>query len=118
MKTTKPARLDADRSAKPRTRLVQHARPGDAVGPGRPLREPEYEDGSRVALAAAAEAPERRCVRCECRLTSPAPAQSDGYCWSCGHWLGRRVRGADGNWAVVEPEPRDGEDTEAEERGG
>jgi len=29
-----PARLDADRKAKPKTRLVGHARQGDCVGPG------------------------------------------------------------------------------------
>lgn len=49
---TKPARLDADRTAKPLTRIVQHVRPGDAVGPGRPLHEPEHEaeDGTRTPL--------------------------------------------------------------------
>lgn len=31
---TKRARLDADRKAKPRTRLVGHARTGECVGPG------------------------------------------------------------------------------------
>lgn len=29
-----PARVDADRKAKPKTRLVGHARQGDCVGPG------------------------------------------------------------------------------------
>jgi hypothetical protein len=29
-----PARLDADRTAKPKTRLVGHAKRGDCVGPG------------------------------------------------------------------------------------
>lgn len=30
----KKARLDADRTAKPKTRLLGHARAGDCVGPG------------------------------------------------------------------------------------
>ncbi len=34
MATRRSARLDADRTAAPQTRLVGHARPGDRVGPG------------------------------------------------------------------------------------
>lgn len=34
MAKSTPARVDADRKAKPKTRLVGHARQGDCVGPG------------------------------------------------------------------------------------
>lgn len=46
------ARLDADGTAKAKTRIVGHARPGDVVGPGVPARrlEHEAEDGGRTPL--------------------------------------------------------------------
>ena len=50
---TKPARLDADRTAKPLTSIVHHPHVGDCVGPAMPLHNPEYvaEDGTRTQLA-------------------------------------------------------------------
>lgn len=51
MNTTK-ARIDADRTAKPRTRIVHHPVPGTLVGPGTKLHRPEWEDenGDRIPL--------------------------------------------------------------------
>lgn len=64
------ARLDADRTAKPLTRIVHHPPSGACVGPGMPLHSPEYEgaDGERVPLDARREpepidAPRRRLNR-------------------------------------------------------
>lgn len=53
MAKAEKARLDADRTAKPRTRIVGHARVGDVAGPG--ITKPdayEAEDGARTALGA------------------------------------------------------------------
>ncbi len=44
-----PARLDADRTAKPKTRIVNHPKAGHCVGPGAPLRKPELEDTATKA---------------------------------------------------------------------
>lgn len=52
----KPARLDADRTATARSRIVTHARPGDRIGPGAPLRDPQYEDETGARVDPAAEA--------------------------------------------------------------
>lgn len=47
-----PARLDADRTAQPLTRIVHHPPHGACIGPHMPLVNPEYEDenGKRTAL--------------------------------------------------------------------
>jgi hypothetical protein len=47
MKTEK-ARLDADGTAQPKTRIVHHPPENGCVGPGTPLHNPEYEDESGV----------------------------------------------------------------------
>jgi hypothetical protein len=39
-----PARLDSDRKAKPKTRIVKHAKQGDCVGPHTHLDSLEYRD--------------------------------------------------------------------------
>jgi len=46
------ARLDADGTAKPKTRIVSHPKRDHCVGPGMKLRRPEYEaeDGTRTPL--------------------------------------------------------------------
>ena len=51
--STKPARLDADRTAEPLTSIVHHPHVGDCVGPAMPLHNPEHvaEDGTRTPLA-------------------------------------------------------------------
>jgi hypothetical protein len=48
-----PARLDADRKAKPRTRIIGHGRAGDCQGPGitRPDAIEDTETGERTPLA-------------------------------------------------------------------
>lgn len=40
----KKARLDADRTAEPLTRIVHHPKRGDCIGPAIPLVRPQYED--------------------------------------------------------------------------
>lgn len=49
-----PARLDADRTAQPLTRIVHHPPHGGCLSPYMPLVNPEYEDenGKRTALTA------------------------------------------------------------------
>jgi hypothetical protein len=52
-KKTEKARLDADGTAAPKTRIVGHARHGDVAGPG--ITKPdayEAEDGGRTPLGA------------------------------------------------------------------
>ena len=46
------ARLDADGTARPKTRRIAHPRVGDCIGPHAKNRRPEYEaeDGTRTAL--------------------------------------------------------------------
>ena len=46
------ARLDADKTAKPKTRIIHHPDIGKLVGPSIPLVHPEYEDenGKRIPL--------------------------------------------------------------------
>lgn len=53
---TAHARLDANRTAQPRTRIVHHPPRNACLGPHMPLVNPEYEDenGSRVPLTAPA----------------------------------------------------------------
>lgn len=48
----KPARLDAEGTAKPKTRIVNHPKSGWCVGPATVLIAPEYEDenGDRISL--------------------------------------------------------------------
>jgi hypothetical protein len=49
----KPARIDADKRAKPKTRLIHHPSGGKLAGPGMPLVDPELEDvdsGARTPL--------------------------------------------------------------------
>lgn len=51
------ARLDADKTAKPKTRIVHHPPPGKLAGPGIPPVDPELEDvatGARTPLTRAA----------------------------------------------------------------
>lgn len=60
MNTNKtPARLDADRTAQPLTRIVHHPPREGCIGPYMPLVAPEYEDehGKRTPLDAPATAP-------------------------------------------------------------
>lgn len=47
-----PARLDADGTARPKTRIVHHPVAGNCFGPGVPLRDPEWESesGERIKL--------------------------------------------------------------------
>lgn len=47
-----PARLDADKKAKPLTQIVHHPPAGACIGPGMPLHHPEYQDetGTRTSL--------------------------------------------------------------------
>lgn len=52
VQSTVPARLDADGSAKPLTRIVHHPKEGGRIGPGMVLINPEYEteEGERIPL--------------------------------------------------------------------
>ena len=48
-----PARLDADGTAQPKTRIISHPNPGHCFGPGMALKDPELEviaTGERIPL--------------------------------------------------------------------
>lgn len=57
---TKKARLDADRTAKPLTRIVGHPNRDHCVGPMIPPVRPEYEaeDGTRTPLDRGSDRPD------------------------------------------------------------
>jgi hypothetical protein len=62
------ARLDADGTAKPKTRIIDHPKQGDCVGPGMALKDPELENletGERTSLVPIPE--QERCSVCEFR---------------------------------------------------
>lgn len=69
---TAKARLDADGTAKPKTRIIQHPKEGWCIGPGMALRKPELENtetGERIPLSAT------DCVNCGHDVRSEAHAR-------------------------------------------
>ena len=51
---TEPARLDADGTAVPKTKIIHHPNPDNCMSPGMPLHNPELqlENGERILLTA------------------------------------------------------------------
>lgn len=84
---TAPARLDADRTARPLTRLVAHVRAGDCIGPGSgtPFALETVATGERISLTPTPP-PAVECNWCGC--TKSTVAGYLHYCNDCGCVVG------------------------------
>jgi len=50
MNKPKKARLDKDKSAKPLSEIVTHAKQNNCIGPGSPLVNPEYRNSDGIVI--------------------------------------------------------------------
>jgi hypothetical protein len=78
-----PARLDADRTARPLTRLVGHVTQGHCFGPGtvQPDALEVVATGERISLT-----PDKECPWCGCSTSGPVAGYL--YCDDCGSIVG------------------------------